>query len=248
MSTFQLTTSDRVKAATAALLLELLLGYALIVGLSADIPAKVGEALKIFNLAVPPPPPAIERPAPQPVKSRKQRGAASPRNIRSKPTEIVAPPPVLPPLQPPPVIVAPKAGAGNDPSAGASRLAGPGTGAGGIGTGTGSGGAGEGEGGDRERPPRWRSGRIKDSDYPPGVEAHGTVSVRYTVETDGRVTGCIVTRSSGNLMLDRITCRLIEERYRYKPKLDGAGRPVRSLVGDDHEWEAEDKSPTPPAD
>ncbi|MEG8053304.1 TonB family protein [Sphingomonas aerolata] len=62
------------------------------------------------------------------------------------------------------------------------------------------------------------------------------VGVRYTVETTGRVTGCSITRSSGNAVLDATTCRLIELRFRYRPWLDAAGRPVRSTVVHNQEW------------
>jgi protein TonB len=33
----------------------------------------------------------------------------------------------------------------------------------------------------------------------------GTVQVRYFVNVDGRVSGCVVTRSSGNAALDETT-------------------------------------------
>ncbi len=68
------------------------------------------------------------------------------------------------------------------------------------------------------------------------IGAGGIVGVRYTVETDGRVTHCMVTRSSGNAVLDATTCRLIELRFRYRPWLDAAGRPVRSTVVHNQEW------------
>jgi len=64
----------------------------------------------------------------------------------------------------------------------------------------------------------------------------GTVGVRFTVEVDGRVGRCMVTHSSGNRILDDTTCRLITERYRFRPSLDPAGRPVRSQIVEDHSW------------
>ena len=242
MTTLSFTTQNRIRGGAIALMIEALLGYVLVLGFTVDIPKAVGDQIKLFNLAAPPPPPPIvTRPKPQPTKSHKARGAASPRNIKSKATDIVAPPPILPPI-PPPVIAAPKPNVGFDASTGATRARGPGTGAGGIGTGTDSGGSGEGEGGDETGPKQIR-GKIKDSDYPrDAMLAHvqGTVSVRYTVETDGRATHCTVTRSSGSTSLDVTTCRLIEERYRFRPAKDAAGRPVISFVGGDHEWYIED--------
>jgi protein TonB len=116
-----------------------------------------------------------------------------------------------------------------------------------VGTGSGGYGNGDGDGGD-ESPPRWRSGRLKDSDYPKaaGVAGiSGTVSVRYTVETNGRVTGCLVTRSSGSAALDDTTCRLIEKRFRFEPSRDAQGRAVRSMLEENHEWAIDQQPPQP---
>jgi protein TonB len=241
MTTLSFNTQNRIRGGAIALAVEGLIGYALILGFSVDLPVAVGEQLKIFNLAAPkPPPPIVTHPKPQPTHAKKARGAASPRNIKSKATEIVAP--RLPPPIPSPVVAAPKPFIGNEASTGASRLRGPGTGAGGLGNGTGSGGAGEGEGGD-ETPPRWKSGKIKSSDFSSIAHdarfagtgsANYSVSVLYTVETNGRATGCGIERSSGNRVFDQTVCRLIEERFRFKPSRDAEGRPVARKMGEDH--------------
>jgi len=217
-------------------LVEIALGYAI---LSSWQPASsiraTDELTTIQSAHIEPPPPVV--PAESPRRARKQ-GAASPPNLRADPAEIVAPPPVLRPV-PVPVITAPNAGQGPDASAGASIVAGPGTGAGGIGTGTGSGGAGDGDGDGGGTPPRQIKGRLKNSDYPSAAgEAGvgGTVSVRYVVETDGRVSDCEVTRSSGSRILDETTCRLIRERFRFRPSLDEQGRPVASAIVENHSW------------
>ena len=47
---------------------------------------------------------------------------------------------------------------------------------------------------------------------------------------DGRVSGCEAERSSGIPALDSIVCRLIEQRFVYRPALDRNGRPVRSFI------------------
>jgi protein TonB len=157
----------------------------------------------------------------------------------------------LPPI-PVPVVTAPKAGQGPDASAGASIVAGPGTGAGGVGTGSGSGGSGDGDGdGGGDTPPRQIRGRLKNSDYPAAAGASGvsgTVSVRYVVETDGRVSDCEVTRSSGSQILDETTCRLIRERFRFRPSLDAQGRPVPAAIVENHSWfvEHDDAPPDQP--
>lgn len=237
-------TKDRIGAALGAVLLPGLLGYALLNGLVVPMPAAVSDALKVFGVAPPPPPPPIEKVKPRPSPSRRPQGAASPPNLKSKATEVVAPPPVVPIVVPPPVVVAEKAGVGAQATAGASNIRGPGTGSGGIGNGTGSGGFGDGDGGGgEETPPRWRKGRIKDSDYPAdGIELglRGIVSVRYVVEISGHVSDCRVTRSSGSRELDTLTCRLIEQRFRYDPSRDAAGRPVESVIVQNHDWAIDD--------
>jgi protein TonB len=230
---------DRIRAGVATVLIHLLLGYALLTGLGVPVTQKIGEVMQVIDLA--PPPIPREKIEPNPKRSIKREGRASPPNLKARATEIVLPPPIVPPLVPPPQVVTAKvAGAGAAAASGNAAVVGPGTGSGGIGNGTGSGGAGDGDGdGGDETPPRLRKGRLKNSDYPSsageaGVE--GTVSVRYLVGVDGRVSECEVTRSSGNAELDRTTCRLIEERFRYDPSRDAQGRPVPSLIVENHSW------------
>ena len=82
-------------------------------------------------------------------------------------------------------------------------------------------------------------GRIKDSDYPKGAgEAGlgGTVGVRFQIEADGRVSGCAIEKSSGSKELDDTTCRLIVERFRFRPSLDPSGRPVPATMIQNHIW------------
>ncbi|HYI63914.1 MAG TPA: TonB family protein [Allosphingosinicella sp.] len=234
----------RVIAALAAVALEGVLGLALILGFAVTMPARHAETLKLFSIA--PPPPPVPPVTPPRITSSRPEGAASPPNLRARATEIVAPVPPIPLPLPPPVVAAPVAGPGNDPSAGSADVPGPGTGSGGWGTGTGSGRGGDGDGGGGgarggrgHTPPRWLRGRLTDSDFPAAAAetgAGGTVTVRFTVETDGRIGRCVITRSSGNDELDHTTCRLIVQRYRYRPSLDPYGRPVRSLVEEDHDW------------
>jgi len=68
----------------------------------------------------------------------------------------------------------------------------------------------------------------------PGEEA--VVEVRYAVEADGRATGCRAIRSSGHRALDALACRLIERRFVYRPARDARGRPVRSIIEENHTW------------
>ncbi len=236
---------DRILAAAAAIAIQLLLGYALIVGLAVSLPRAAEQALKLFTTeALPPPPKPRVIPAPKAATKRPQ-GRAAPPNLRSRATELAAPEPiVVAPLPPPPLITAPKPFTADDATSGSAPIRGPGTGAGGVGDGFGSGGNGDGDGsgGANETPPRFRKGRMSTSDLPDDLFVtgfHGTVGVRYVVARDGRVPECEVTRSSGNATIDTITCRLIRERFRFRPSRDAAGRPVDAMIVESHTWDVE---------
>ena len=237
---------DRVKAAAGAVALQALIAWGFLIGLANTMPTLVREHLTLISVLVPPPPPP-DVPPPHPVESTRPEGRASPPNIRSRATEVVAPRPVVPLPLPTPIIAAPKPFTQSDPSSGSADIAGPGTGAGGIGDGFGSGGNGDGDGaGGRGTPPRWLRGRLHDRDYPRGLGEQGiegTVGVRYAVEVDGRVTDCVITRSSGSRELDETTCRLIEQRFHYSPSHDRAGRPQRSWIVENHSWIIHDEPP-----
>ncbi len=228
-------TRGRVISAAGAAGLQSLLVWVLVAGLAVGAPARIIDNLKLFAVTPPPPPP---RTIPDPPKatSRKAQGKASPANLRARPSDIVAPPPPTP-LPPPPLAAAPKAGPDSAASAGAAPVAGPGTGAGGTGDGSGGGGDGDGDGG---VPLQWIKGRIKDSDYPDNAwraGVSGTVYLRFIVGVEGRVTSCKVTTSSGSPDLDNTTCRLIIERFRYRPGRDRHGRPIPQEVSGYHRWE-----------
>jgi len=243
MTTVTSSGKERAIAALIAAALQALLVYALIVGLAVSMPALVDDGLQLFGIAPDPPKPLVKIIPPK-QRSKRPEGAASPPNLRSKATAVVAPPPVIV-LPPPPIVAATTPGVGVDATSGNADIVGPGTGSGGIGDGTGSGGDGDGDGGGGidETPPRWLSGRIRDSDYPEALKEAmigGTVSVRYVVETNGRVRDCEVTRSSGARELDAATCALIERRFRYRPSLDSSGRPVASVIVENHGWLVED--------
>jgi len=237
----------RLTGAAGALALQALLAWVLITGLSVHFPARLADAgLKVFGV-VPPPPPPRPLPPPDRVRSKAAEGAAAPPNLRAHATEIVAPMPVLPLPVPPPVVVAPVVNTGTQASQGAAEVPGPGTGAGGEGNGTGSGRFGNGEGGGGS-PPRLVHGKLKDSDYPKAAgEAGigGTVAVEYEVETDGRVGDCQVTGSSGDAELDATTCRLIQQRFRFKPSRDENGHPVPALIVENHTWVIHNEPPPP---
>ncbi len=117
-------------------------------------------------------------------------------------------------------------------------MPGPGSGAGGAGQGTGSGnsGAGEGNGG---RDVELIGGRIKDSDIPEplrGAAFSGTTRAEVAVNAHGQVTACRTLRASGKSLLDDLTCRLIFQRFRFRPALDAQGQPRSDTIIYDHDW------------
>jgi protein TonB len=194
----------------------------------------VQNALTSLDLRVPPKPPPPPRAAPH--RAHAASGKAAPAHIRSHAAPIVAPP--VPVLKPPPVPAASIAGNGVQNAAGAAPVPGPGSGAGGIGQGTGSGGSGDGEG-DGGRDVELTSGRIKDSDIPPalrGAPFSGTTRAQVEVGASGRVSGCRTLRSSGNATLDELTCRLIVQRFRFRPALDEQGRARADTIIYEQEW------------
>ena len=223
------------------------MALALLFGLRVAGVPRVSASLVAFDIApriVPPPPPPPVPQAPRPSPSTSARSApkqaAAPRNLRNQAAAIVAPP-VIPLIVPPPVAAAPVAGAGQAGSNGASNQAGPGQGAGGAGDGLGGGGNG-GNGTGAGRPvvgPRRTGGRLAFADLPadalqPGQEA--VVGVRYTVEPSGRVSACRAEQPSGYPPIDALTCRLIRERFVYRPAMDRDRNPVRSVIVETHSW------------
>lgn len=231
---------QRGASTVVAIFVTALLGLVLALGLAMSAGVPRADSLAVFEPLAETV--ALKRRAESPRKrSPRPEGEAAPPALRAEPSEVVAPDPLvaLPPLQP--VIAAPIAGIGAASSAGSAEIPGPGTGAGGEGDGRGSGGEGDGDGGGGgdETAPRRTRGSIRNSDYPAAAAdagASGTVEIRYLVQVDGRVGDCEVTRSSGNAALDATTCRLIEQRFRFRPSRDARGRAVPALIAESHEW------------
>jgi protein TonB len=108
---------------------------------------------------------------------------------------------------------------------------------GGAGGGAGGNGYGDSEGGGTDL--EQIAGEISPRDYPRHLREAGiggTVGILFTVGVNGRVTKCAVTRSSGVPELDSLTCRLIQQRFLFRPATDRYGRPVSDEVEGEHEW------------
>lgn len=232
--TGQVSGRQRAISGGGALIALLAVGFGLASGLDLEVVRKASEA--ITAIALPAPPPPREQIVPPTAPTQKASGKASAANKHAKAAPVFAAKTKLPPIAPP-VTAAPRPSAGNDASGGATPVQGPGSGAGGRGDGTGAGGSGSGSGGGAKAV--WRSGTIHDRDYPreaSRAKAGGEVEVRFTIEASGRVSQCRVTRSSGDASLDRTTCDLIEERFRFKPATDAAGNNIASQYGWRQSW------------
>ncbi len=89
-------------------------------------------------------------------------------------------------------------------------------------------------------PPVRVAGELTNADYRragAAAGAAGTVVVGFRVRRDGAVDRCGVVRSSGVAAFDAATCRLIEQRFRYRPAQDAEGRPIDYEIRTDYTWQ-----------
>jgi periplasmic protein TonB len=221
---------ERAYALAAVVLVQAGLGFALLTGLRVDLSrsGEIVEHLIAVTLQKPPPPPVV-RLQPRPKPRRHQ--AAAPKAAPEKPGGSPGPRPAhAPPSVTPVVAVKPTAA----PSGGGTGT-GPASGAG-----TGGGTGGNGYGGDQGgRDLEQIAGEITSRDYPRALREAGIggrVGVVFKVEPNGRVGNCTVTRSSGVPELDALTCRLIQQRFVYRPTTDRYGRPIEDEVEGEHDW------------
>lgn len=81
----------------------------------------------------------------------------------------------------------------------------------------------------KARPTNGPLGWISTDDYPARAlrsEAEGIAAYRLIVGTNGRVSACEVTRSTGKELLDEATCKFIVRRARFEAATDEAGAKV----------------------
>lgn len=245
--------AQRSGAALAAAMVVGGLAALLVFGLRVEWLPRGQEVLVSIGLSPRPRPTPPPRAEVRKAATSAAKGAASPRNLKNRATPVVAlPVPVL--LPPPPVVTATLAGTGAAANTGAAPVPGPGQGAGGIGNGLGGGGRGGDGGGDGDGEPavvgprriagKLAMGDVPEGTLPPGVTAE--VTVLYRVKADGRVDDCQIDSSSGYPAINALACRLIEQRFRYRPARGRSGRPVASRVIETHSWHVEPAPPEPP--
>ena len=89
--------------------------------------------------------------------------------------------------------------------------------------------------------PRGNAGNwITNADYPRrGItrELEGTTGYRLVIGSNGRVSGCEITRSSGHSVLDNATCNLLTRNGRFTPARDNRGETVVGTYNGNVTWQ-----------
>ncbi|WP_082450878.1 energy transducer TonB [Sphingomonas sp. Leaf22] len=101
---------------------------------------------------------------------------------------------------------------------------------------------------DFSQPPQLRNPQalITYEDYPTESlrrNEYGIVSIMITVSTDGKVSTCQVTESSGFATLDLATCSLFNKRAKFEPAKDAAGLPIEGKYRLSNSWGLEEHQP-----
>jgi protein TonB len=130
----------------------------------------------------------------------------------------------------------PSTGSANNSGAANS---GDGSGRSGQGDGPGSGGSGNGSGNGQAiaQKPSVRSGNINDArDFPVPEGGRATrfgksVTVVFTVTTDGLAKNCSVAQSSVDAQATSLVCGLVQQKIRFNPAINQNGQPVEARYG-----------------
>ena len=195
---------SRIVAIIIVALIHVALGYALVTGLAYSAVKKAIERVTTVDIEEPPPP-EEEPPPPPPDEIMPPPPVAPPPPINIAP----APPPIQtvqtpPPPQPVFTRAAPPPPAPAPPPAPSKA-----------------------RGAQPENQRSWQQ-RIMDN-YPARAirdEIEGRVGVRVTVGPNGRVSGCTVSNSSGQGVLDDAACQDITRYGRFSPALNDEGEPT----------------------
>jgi protein TonB len=82
------------------------------------------------------------------------------------------------------------------------------------------------------------AGWVKNSDYPKELKngESGTTGFRLFINRKGKPVKCLVTMSSGNALLDAITCDILMKRANFYPARDGYGKPQEATYSSRMRW------------
>lgn len=232
------------KPATLVLivLLHVLAIYGLAKAFAPDFTSSMErEALTTFSVdATPPEPP----PPPQNTEETRDEGTQGDPGREAVAQRETAPEIAIPVRQDRPL---PRTASDGTQNSSGARETGARTGAAGQGFGTGSGtggtgqGAGRGDGGgDGARiatKPSVASGSLNNaSDFPVPPGGRGTrfgksVTVVFTVGTDGQAKNCYVARSGVDAATTALVCGLVQRKIRFNPAVTVSGQPVEARYG-----------------
>lgn len=194
--------------------------------LTASVERTVLNGFTVTITAPPDPPPPEDA-------SETDEGASGAAGEEAVPQPVTAPKsPIVRKPEP-----RPRASSTGTAATSGARSDGDGTGADGEGEGTGSGNAGSGQGGGATVKPSVRSGSLdplRDFPVPEGGREtrFGTsVTVVFTVTTDGRARNCSVARSSADTQTTGLVCGLVMEKIRFNPARNRFGEPVEARYG-----------------
>lgn len=221
---------ERIQALAAVVVVQGAIAFALLTGLKGDFRHPVDSVQRLVEITLAKPPSPEPQPIEQPEPAKRPESAA-PKTAPAKPGASPGPKPAHAPPSVTPVVAVEPTAAPSGGGTGSGPAAGAGTGGGTGGDGYGGGGGGT----DLEQ----IAGEITPRDYPRNLRdagVGGTVGLSFRVEANGLVSRCRVTQSSGVPELDALTCRLIMQRFRYRPSTDRYGRPIADTVDGEHEW------------
>jgi protein TonB len=178
--------------------------YGIVTGLAYNVIKKAAEDLKTFDVEEQPPPP--EEPPPPP---KDMPDVPPPPTMPPSIVQTIAPPqPIIMQVSPTPPITPPAPPAPPAPP-----------------------------------PPRKTQSAtsakgdlrtlFSTDDYPASAlaaGAGGTAQAELTIGPDGRVTGCNLTKSTGNGALDSATCNILRRRAKFIPARDSNGNPTSDTI------------------
>lgn len=202
---------NRITALIVVAILHVLLAYALVTGLAFEGMKKLVQKVTTVDIKKEEPkkdepPPPKQQQAPPPI-------VAPPPKINVN----ISPPPITTVITPPPAApvvpyIAPPAPVAPPPPRVQPKQAQP-----------------------RGNPGNWAT----TNDYPSRAlreEREGTTGFRVSVSTEGRVSGCTITSSSGHSDLDEATCSNVTRRARFTPATDGDGNPTTGSYSSRVRW------------